>query len=297
MPCNKPLKAVQLPDGRVQVVRRNEWVNKPLDLACGQCLGCRIDTRKAWAVRCVHEARMHKRNSYITLTYADEHLPAYGSLRKRDWQLFAKRLRKNIGPFRFFHCGEYGDNTLRPHYHALLFGIDFWDDQIHVKTSKGYRLFVSPTLDRTWGKGHVWIGEMTWRTAEYCAGYVMKKLTRKQAKDSEDYERIDTTTGEVHRVEPDYITMSRNPGLGADFLKTFNSDIYSDDQVILDGRRYRPPKYYDKQQPEETRQRLTAERFSKLKKEELKPHRLRTKEHLLELKQRTITREQHTGKI
>lgn len=295
MPCNKPLKAVQLPDGRVQVVRRNEWVNKPLDLACGQCLGCRIDARQAWAVRCVHEARTHKRNSYVTLTYSDEHLPANGSLCKRHWQLFAKRLRKNIGPFRYLHCGEYGDETLRPHYHACLFGIDFWDDQIHVKTSKGYRLFSSPSLDRTWGMGHVWIGEMTWRTAEYVAGYVMKKMTKRQEKNSDEYERIDTSTGEVHQVEPEYITMSRNPGLGAEFLKTFNKDIYSDDQVIVDGRRFRPPKYYDKKQPLEVREKLTAERFKKLNKEELRPHRLRTKEHLLELKQRNITREPTTG--
>ena len=76
-----------------------------------------------WALRCMHEAKLHDRNCFVTLTYDDLHLPPHGSLRYRDIQLFHKKLRRRVGAFRFFLCGEYGEQLGRPHYHACYFGM------------------------------------------------------------------------------------------------------------------------------------------------------------------------------
>ena len=77
------------------------------------------------AVRCMHEASMHMFNSFVTLTYDDNHLPEYNSLNYKHFQDFMKRLRKSNNGVRFYMCGEYGEDFSRPHYHALLFNCFF----------------------------------------------------------------------------------------------------------------------------------------------------------------------------
>jgi hypothetical protein len=53
--------------------------------------------------------------------------------------MLAAGLRKKISPLkiRFFHCGEYGDKTRRPHYHALIFGYGFPDKKLFKKQKSG----------------------------------------------------------------------------------------------------------------------------------------------------------------
>lgn len=67
-----------------------------IQVACGQCGGCRLERARQWAIRCMHEAKFHQVNSFITLTYDDEHLPEDGSLKLRDWQQFADKLRADL---------------------------------------------------------------------------------------------------------------------------------------------------------------------------------------------------------
>lgn len=224
---------------------REGFVDRPVDLPCGQCITCRLAKAQAWATRAVHEAQMHERNCFITLTYDDEHLPEDGSLDVRDWQLFAKRLRKKVGPFRFLHCGEYGDNTHRPHYHALLFGLDFHRDRkpwnYHGSSSQ---LWISDTLESTWGQGFTSIGPLTEQSAAYVARYTVKKATGPGG--AERYRRIDLTTGEEFYVRPDYATMSRRPGIGSSWLEKYHRDVYPSDQVVHNGRKLRPPEFYDR---------------------------------------------------
>jgi hypothetical protein len=52
-----------------------------LKIPCGQCIGCRLEYSRQWAMRCHHEASLHIFNSFITLTYDPEHLPQDGSLK------------------------------------------------------------------------------------------------------------------------------------------------------------------------------------------------------------------------
>ena len=109
-------------DGSVKFVSRNKrGVEACLELPCGQCIGCRLERSRQWAMRCLHEASLHENNAFITLTYDDSNLPRGGSLDYSDFQKFMKRLRKRIGRKVSFYCGgEYGDthsisvDTFRP---------------------------------------------------------------------------------------------------------------------------------------------------------------------------------------
>ncbi len=193
----------------------------------------------------MHEASQHQANSFITLTYDNDHLPRSGGLNVKHWQNFAKRLRHRIGPFRFYHCGEYGDESARPHYHALLFGHDFLEDRKPYTTRRGNQLYTSELLTQTWGQGLSVIGELTYESAAYVARYCMKKINGKQA--AEHYQTIDTSTGEVHQVKPEYTTMSRRPGIGKSWFDKYTSDVFPSDEVIVNGKPARPPRYYDSQ--------------------------------------------------
>lgn len=168
----------------------------------------------------MHDAQMHgDRNSFITLTYDDKHLPENGQLVLEHWQKFAKRLRKNHGPFRFYMCGEYGERTHRPHFHACIMGHSFIEDRFEVGASrKGpYPLYQSPTLSKSWKLGRHWIGELNQETARYVSGYVTKKITGDRAQ--LHYERLNTETGEIFQQNPEFATMSRRPGLGKTWIQ------------------------------------------------------------------------------
>lgn len=243
MPCFTPLKGWRAPGGRVVFEGSEGWRDRPVTLRCGQCQACRLDRSRQWALRCVHEAQLHDRNSFLTLTYDQEHVPKDGSLRVRDWQLFAKRARKAFGPFRFFHAGEYGDTNYRPHLHALVFGLDWAHDRVAVQQTRHKVLYTSPSLTEAWGNGLVAIGPVNWQTAAYVARYCMKKAQANH----QSYRRIDLETGEEYYVHPEYVTMSRRPGIGANWYRRYKSDVFPSDELIHDGKRHRVPKYYDQQ--------------------------------------------------
>ncbi len=246
MACFSPITGYRTPAGKVTFKQKEGYYDKPVTIACGQCTGCRLERSRQWAVRCMHEAQTHTRNCFITLTYDDAHLPADGGLILRDWQTFAKRLRKRCGSFRYYHCGEYGDRRGRPHYHALLFGLDFQSDQLLDSTSQhGDKLYTSEILSDTWGMGKTMIGAVTFQSAAYVARYCMKKITGKAA--AEHYQTINTETGEVHQVKPEYTTMSRRPGIGKPWLNKFQRDVFPSDEVIVNAKSTRPPRYYDSQ--------------------------------------------------
>lgn len=246
-------------------------------LPCGQCIDCRLNRSRMWAIRCVHESQLYNHNCFITLTYNDEsltHKDNPKSLVKRDFQLFMKRLRKEqvnkvyksllgkfIGRFskkllyqyakykvpkiRYYMCGEYGELTKRPHYHACIFNYDFKDKEIY-RIKDGIRLYTSNELSRIWSHGFCTVGSLNYDTAAYTARYIMKKHLGKDAWKNY-YEYIDEQTGELvgHRI-PEYTTMSRRSGIGKEWLNKYLTDVYTSDRVFLRGRGFmKPPKYYD----------------------------------------------------
>lgn len=219
------------------------YVDLPVKIACGQCIGCRLERSRQWAIRCMHEAQMHSENSFVTLTYSDENLPKGGCLELSEFQRFFKRLRKRVGvPVRYYHCGEYGERFGRPHYHACIFGYGF-PDRVLYSRSNGQPLYTSAELSELWPFGHALIGEVTFDSAAYVARYIMKKVFGDAADDH--YKRVDLETGEVFFLPPEYTTMSRRPGIGKKWLDRFMSDVYPSDEVIVNGKAVKPPKFYD----------------------------------------------------
>lgn len=188
------------------------------------------------------------KSSFLTLTYDKDHLPNNGNLQLSDWTTFAKRLRKNLSPYRFFHCGEYGTQTNRAHLHAAIFGLDFREDRQPHSKSGEHQLFTSPTLNKIWGNGNVLIGSITFESAAYIARYLTKALPSNMPQTTR--RKPTSTWAELSRDEsstrePEYATMSRRPGLGNSFFKKYHSSIYPLDQIVVGGRVMRPPRYYD----------------------------------------------------
>lgn len=217
-------------------------------IACGQCVGCRLERSRQWAVRLMHELRSHKASCFLTLTYNDQCLPVGGTLVLSDFQNFMKRLRKRFGKgIRFFHCGEYGEKLSRPHYHAIIFGVDFAaDKQLHTYSPAGFPIYRSPTLERLWTFGYSSIQDVTFDSCAYVARYIMKKRFG-QSKPLY-YNTVDLSTGEIlAEKKPEYITMSRRPGIGKKYFDQYKKEIYATDSIVLNGREMRPPKYYDSQ--------------------------------------------------
>lgn len=204
-----------------------------------------MESSRQWALRCVHEASLHEDNAFITLTYAPENVPYGGTLVKKDFQDFAKRLRKKFRrKLSYYHCGEYGERTRRPHYHALLFGVDFPDKEAFKKSADGSQIFTSELLQRLWPQGFCTTGAITFESAAYVARYVMKKINGDAAKDH--YRVVDPETGEVHDLLPEYTTMSLKPAIAKGWYEKFKSDAYPSDFLVLRGRKMKPPKYYDR---------------------------------------------------
>lgn len=153
-----------------------------------------------------------------------------------------KRLRKRYSaPIRFFHCGEYGESTGRPHYHALLFNVEFPDQVLH-SINNDNRLYTSPSLTEIWGLGHATFGSVTFESAAYVARYCVKKRTGNGAK---YYQRVNLETGEAYSIQPEYATMSRRPGIGRPWLERYGKEVYDFDRVVIRGQKMKPPKSYD----------------------------------------------------
>lgn len=252
-----------------------------MTVPCGGCIGCRIERARQWSVRIMHETQMHTKNSFITLSYAPEKLPPLGSLDITHFQKFMRRMRKRLPEtkIRFFHCGEYGEKLQRPHYHAILFGVDFSGDRYHWTMRNGYPVWRSATLENLWPHGYSEIGTVTSKSANYVARYIFKKVNGDRGADH--YTRTDPTTGEMVPIQPEYVTMSRRPGIGASWFERYASEVYPHDEVIVDGRPQKPPRFYDKLYAEtdpEAFGKIAAERRTHYQPQNNTPDRLATRE-------------------
>lgn len=282
MACYHPLTAivtgVSKDTGKkiIEVIKRSSvpesWVES-IKLPCGNCIGCREDRAKTWAIRCVHEASLYEKNCFITLTFCDgphegcEHIrvpvPDRVSLNKTYFPLFMKKLRKKYIPLcprglskkkrqkwldkngiRFYHCGEYGEKFDRPHHHACIFNFDFPlqtkdhpDGKYSWKETKGGTLFRCGYLEKLWPYGYVSVGSVTFDSAAYVARYILKKINGEMA------------PGHYQGRQPEYTTMSRRPGIGKEWFKKYTeSDIslaYREGFIVMNGKTYKIPKYYD----------------------------------------------------
>ncbi|UDN67675.1 replication initiator protein [robinz microvirus RP_92] len=249
MPCYRPIFGYRghlrgASGKRVITFKRTEARgDERLVLPCGECIGCKFERSRQWAVRCMHESQLHLHNAFVTLTYDDEHLPHGGTLVKRDLQLFMKRLRKRFGNgVRFYACGEYGDMGRRPHYHLLLFGIRFDDQKPIAKAKGGEVLYTSAVLGELWPFGFNNIGDVTFESCAYVARYILKKM---YGPDSADHYETLLDTGEIYTLEPEFTVMSRRPGIAAVWYSRFGNGVRDHDSVVINGHEQMPPRFYD----------------------------------------------------
>lgn len=230
------------------------FVYDPVLIPCGKCIGCRLDYSRSWADRMMLELETAKKAIFVTLTYDNEHapwsqfddadFPMYATLDKRDCQLFMKRLRKHFEDrrIRFFLAGEYGPSTLRPHYHAIVFGLgldDFPDLRMHGRNELGQQYYISDLFTKIWSCGHCLLSDVSWKTCAYVARYVTKKLNGPL---SIDYA--------IRNVLPEFSLMSRRPGIGREYLEQHPEclDFQSINLTTPEGGlKLRIPKYYLKQ--------------------------------------------------
>lgn len=247
MPCYSPLtgyysKEVGASGKRgITFIRSASFSGVPLQLPCGQCIGCRLERSRQWAMRCMHEKKLHADNCFVTLTYKD--MPEDRSLSVRDLQLFMKRLRKAREPerVRFYACGEYGPENGRPHYHAILFGVRFSDLRFYKRGVDG-DLSISAELEALWGLGFCTVGEVTFKSCAYVARYICDKITGEAAE--KHYGWIDDN-GECRSVVPEFTVMSRRPGIGSGYYERFGSEVRVHDTVVMNGVEMSPPRFYD----------------------------------------------------
>jgi len=234
------------------VFKRSEaQQDDPLKLPCNKCIGCRLQHAQAWGIRCHHEMQQYDDNCFITLTYDQENLPNDESIHKRHLQTFFKRLRKALSPkkIRYFACGEYGtdqdpntaDQLGRPHYHAIIFNHDFEDKILH-KTVRDNPLYTSEQLSTLWGKGISTVQDANFKTAQYTAGYVIKKLGGEFSE--KHYQKVNKQTGEITNVHPEFMLCSTRPGIGYNWAKQYLSDL-DKGFITFQGKKIPYPKYYD----------------------------------------------------
>lgn len=293
MACYQPIRAFQRDRGgpvKLLPARGPRGEPSNLELPCGKCLGCQQTRANHWAERCKHEAQQHQHCSFLTLTYNDRWAPNDGNLQPRDLQLFLKRLRKRLhrvlasdtkrarpqsqrvsssdprnrilsnprAPLRYFACGEYGEETGRPHYHLLLFNADFAGARIG--TSHGHELRTNDHLADCWSHpttnesyGHHTIGTaLPGAVAGYIAKYVLK---------SHRYNSLNNPICDRDGVanplwiKPPFTRMSK--GIGLAWLTTYHSDL-AKGYITSDGRKVALPRYYKRQLTQKERFRQTA---------------------------------------
>lgn len=184
---------------------KNPYMKGAIPCGCGQCLPCRLNRRRLWTHRMMLEGYMHENCSFATLTYDEENLPADGSLKPDDARKFLMRLRKSMYPrkLRFVLVGEYGDISERPHYHAALFGISLLETDL---------------VRKSWGHGHVMLGDLTPDSAQYIAGYTVKKLTNKNN---------EWVAEKLKGRHPEFARYSLKPGIGAKAMEVVCDSLTS----------------------------------------------------------------------
>lgn len=229
-------------------------VKEFIEIPCGKCIDCRLQYSRQWADRCMYERMYYDENEvwFITLTYDNEHIIDInhdifpGTLVKEHLQKFFKLLRRECEyhgyaeKIRYFACGEYGSTTFRPHYHIIMYGLDVQKLGLieWLPSKSGHLQWRSPFLEKLWKNGYVTCSVVSWDTCAYTARYTLKKAMGYNPK-----------LYESQGLLPEFVVMSRRPGIGGLFYDDNKDKIYEFDEIIQKspdgGRKTKPPKYFD----------------------------------------------------
>lgn len=246
-------------------------VNK---IPCGQCIECKLNYSREWATRAMLEKQYWPEEQcwFLTLTYDDEHLPFHetldlgtgeiytgASLQKEDLQNFWKNVRyhyqEKIKKFcnknnieytdemkfkcKYLNAGEYGKQTQRPHYHALVYGLplDHTKLELWSRNEQNQPVWRCKELEEIWKKGNVMVGQLSWESAAYVARYTLKKAYGI----NKEYDQLQ---GRI----PEYISMSQ--GIAKKYFQENMKKIYETDSVPVKNKKtgqvVKPPRSFDR---------------------------------------------------
>lgn len=194
---------------------------------CGKCEACLARKRDQWVIRIEQELKVSSSCFFFTLTYDDEHLPrsdvGFPVVSKRDVQLWLKRFRKMIEPYkiRYFIASEYGSTTFRPHYHGIIFNFPLEYDIVSA-------------FNETWQNGFVCVDRVNAARIAYVAKYCISEVALPKYLRAPLYKP--------------FLLSSRKPGIGASFITDDNIDYYCSNLqpfvVCKDGLKKSMPRYY-----------------------------------------------------
>lgn len=256
MSCDAPIQSffaasVNEKTGKrpVQFGRTGSFSGSRLMLPCGKCAGCKLERSRVWAMRLMHENKMHQESCFVTWTYNNECLPHVGTLVPQHLQAVHKRLHNRLLDqrgygIRYYGAGEYGDKNKRPHYHSLIFGFRPNDGKYYSENERGEPIFDSDFLNDVWQyKGAARFGDVTFDSAAYVARYCVKKVDGK--KRDEGHYLVYDADGVLHERVPEFAQMSRRPGIGATYFEKYGHEIMAHDSVIVNGKEVPSIRYYD----------------------------------------------------
>lgn len=209
-----------------------------ITVPCGKCIHCLENRRADWSFRLYQEMRVASSAFFLTLTYDDDNIPMHGEVQtlcKKDVQDFLKRLRKKNEKYgskiRYYLVGEYGTTTQRPHYHLIMFNLDKRvTDNVAIIPKVGYW---DTKVSAIWSKGVVHIGSVEPASIHYVTGYVLTQQDNPEG------------------AEPVFCTMSRNPGIGQNYVAK-NIKHHRDNMKFYvggtkKGRKQKLPRFYKNQ--------------------------------------------------
>lgn len=208
------------------------YTRKMIPLPCGYCIGCRIDKRSLWEKRLTSEFVAHP-SAFVTFTYNDYALTVPSgasrpSINKAQFSQSVHIFRHSIKDkplppncsysFKIYAVHEYGENTLRPHVHALIFGLDWLDGKNLIKAM--------------WPYGFVDVGPIMRGGIRYVLKYMDKMLSPSFRDD------LYFDVG----IEPPSTYISH--GIGSDYFYAHQSEI-AEYGAIKIGNRFIPvPTYW-----------------------------------------------------
>lgn len=226
---------------------------------CGRCYPCKMRRVSAWSFRLMKEAERSRSAFFLTLTYDNDHVPVSPNgfltldIPKKDVsgkyisshvQLFLKRLRyynedNNKWPLKYYMCGEYGSESMRPHYHIILFNCEISNllGEKYANQAKMGNLLLDGKQEfkcDSWPCGHITVGDFSMGSVGYTLKYISK----------------DSQVGKFDRDDRvrEYSRMSKS--LGDNYLTDDMKKWHKDDPlnrmycVTVEGDKLTMPRYY-----------------------------------------------------
>lgn len=296
MPCNYPATGRQSPTGAMTFYGHIQKAAgkipprppnyKDIPLPCGKCTGCKLERSRQWAVRLMHEAQLHKKTSFVTLTYNDNHLPTAGATSQ---SLVAPDVRLGLPRQLDRHARASDAHARNQEEAASLSKADLQgftkrlNEDVRRKSGKGVKYYACGEYGDLKGRPHYHIaiygenfaedrqywkasqsGNPLWRSSRLTrlwphgdadigdltfesAAYIARYIMKKiTGTKSHDHYRREDKEGREYWLTPEFNVMSRRPGLAREWFMQNKGDVYPHDHVISRGHPAKPPRYYDK---------------------------------------------------